>query len=62
MQRPWGGLDGRRGEDCALKACMGGELQSQEGPGFAQMYWLWVGPCGGRVWSYQLAAPAPRLC
>ena len=26
------------------------------------MYSLWLGPCGGRVWSYQLAAPAPRLC
>lgn len=55
------GRPGRRGEDCALKACLGGGPQSQEGPGFIQMYLLWVGPCGGQVWSYQLAAPAPRL-
>lgn len=53
VQRPWGGSDGRRGEDCALKACMGGRLQSQEGPGFTDVLAV-----GGALWRPGVVLPA----
>ena len=55
VQRPWGGWDSWRREDCALKACMEGGLQSQEGPGFTDVLAV-----VGALWRPGVVVPAGR--